>query len=246
MAKINPEMRKLIRREVSRLLTEDCYDVAEKLTGQTIETDDLTQWVGAMGEGFMRESRIQVMKDQGDTYWGMPWEEFLFNLSMDDKFEWKCVYESEYSNDAAMSMNMVVEVDTKYGALMIASGIMGKTLERLDLYIQIDATGSKKFTVRTIEESDFKRDLVTMNGTDLRGVQVGKNQLLLHTPGVYGVRHWLNVLFDDEKFNPVSPWLPIDYPLWLPDQNGLWKEGDRERVFDDAPDKIKTHFGELL
>jgi len=199
-----------------------------------------------MGEVFMRESRIHVMKQQGDTYPGMKWEEFLFNLSMNDQFSWRCIYESEYSNKAAMSMNLVIEVETHYGALMIASGIMGKTLERLDLYVQIDATGSKKFSVKTIEEGDSKHDLVEMNGTSFRGVQTDKGKLILHTPGVYGIGHWLNILFQDEEFDPVSPWLPTDYPMWIPDQNRLWKKGDMKRVFEDASDKLKTHFGNLM
>ena len=238
-------MNKLIRKDVSRLLTEDCYDVVEKLTGKRMESDNTTQAIGAMGEGFMRLSRVAVMKQHSDTYWGMDWEEFLFNLSMHPDFEWRCVYETEFSNAAAMPMNLVVEVETNYGALMIASGEMGKTLERLDFYVQVDATGSKKFTVNTMGEEGKEKDIVSLNGTSLKGVQVGKGQVLLHTPTMYGIGHWLTVLFKDEEFNPVSPWLPSDYPMWLADQERLWTDGDLDRIFADSPDKLKTHFGGL-
>jgi hypothetical protein len=237
---ISPENAKLIRIYTSRLLTTDAYDLAEQVTGKKFDMDFLTQRLGSAGEQFLNFAREELMKQTSDTFWGMKWDSFMFQLSIHPDFEWRNIYEEKYKQIGSKKEGTLsIFIEIHYGILLVVSELEGY-INHLNAYMQISTESTNK--LKFMEEGDQ----VKIREVPMAGNKISENVAQFHFSEYFGLFHWMTIVFIDKEANPVSPWISGGEAIFLPGKEKTWTKENGTEIFESSNDKIKKHFEVLL
>lgn len=124
--------------DIDVLLKYDPLLEAEKITGKSYKEDKATSFLGMRLASAKNIAKNQALKELGDTYWAMSWDEFKEKI-LGSVFKFKEVYKQEFQNKKGEYDEEVVFYDATRGIIIHADSYSSKSsVNGANAYYQID------------------------------------------------------------------------------------------------------------